>query len=304
MMKLFLLPVLILALYSCETKTVKNDGGVIIELSVDCSDTTQIIAVISSRLSFMEFEDFKVYSTGNSALKVEIPGIYDTPSIERLLLTKGELSFYETYENKEIFNVLAEISKKLSQSADSTTDKNDSLFLLLYPNIDNTGSLMSGAELGNANSKDTSLINKHLYEFRSLLPRDFEAKWKKNENNEEFCTLIGINKGEILYGKNENMVSSAELDKSYGNTVNFTFTNMYATSWAMMTRENTGKSIAILIDGLLYSYPVVQGEIKEGKCSISGNFELNEARILAAILNSGKLPCSLQLINMEIIKEK
>lgn len=302
MMKLVLLPVLVLALYSCETKTVKNDGGIIIELSADCSDTTDIIAVISSRLSFMEFEDFKVYSTGNSALKVEIPGSYDTPSIERLLLTKGELSFYETYENKEIFNVLAEISKKLSQSADSTTDKNDSLFLLLYPNIDNTGSLMSGAELGNANSKDTSLINKHLNEFRSLLPRDFEAKWKKNENNEEFCTLIGINKGEILNGENENMVSSAELDKSYGNTINFTFTNMYAAAWEKMTKENIGKAIAILIDGQLYSYPIVQTEIKEGNCSISGNFELTEAKILAAILNSGTLPCEMNLISLKLVK--
>jgi len=51
-----------------------------------------------------------------------------------------------------------------------------------------------------------------------------------------------------------------------------------------MTRENIGKNIAIVIDGKVVAAPVVQAEIKEGKCMISGNFSKGDASKMKALL--------------------
>ena len=65
--------------------------------------------------------------------------------------------------------------------------------------------------------------------------------------------------------------------------------------------ENIGKSIAIVLDGFVYSYPTVQSEISGGRSSISGDFSVNEAKDLANILKSGKLPAPARIIEEAIV---
>jgi len=74
-----------------------------------------------------------------------------------------------------------------------------------------------------------------------------------------------------------------------------------AKKWANLTRENVGKSIAIVLDGYVVSAPVVRTEIKGGSSSISGNFTQAEATDLANILNSGKMPARARIESEEVI---
>ncbi|MBM3421024.1 MAG: protein translocase subunit SecD, partial [Bacteroidetes bacterium] len=71
--------------------------------------------------------------------------------------------------------------------------------------------------------------------------------------------------------------------------------------WARMTRENIGKSIAVVLDGYVRSAPRVDTEIKGGNSVISGDFTLEEAEDLANILKSGKLPAPAQIVQDTVV---
>ena len=74
-----------------------------------------------------------------------------------------------------------------------------------------------------------------------------------------------------------------------------------ANIWARMTKENIGKQIAIVLDGMVYSYPVVNSEISGGSSQITGNFTLDEAEDLANVLKSGKLPAPATIVQEQVV---
>ncbi|MCE1156736.1 MAG: protein translocase subunit SecF, partial [Bacteroidales bacterium] len=71
--------------------------------------------------------------------------------------------------------------------------------------------------------------------------------------------------------------------------------------WARMTKENIGKSIAIALDGYIYSFPTVNGEITGGQSSITGNFTVEEAKDLANTLKSGKMPAPARIVQEDVV---
>jgi len=74
-----------------------------------------------------------------------------------------------------------------------------------------------------------------------------------------------------------------------------------AKQWKRLTAENIGKSVAIVLDGFVYSFPTVQAEISGGRSQITGNFTVEEAKDLANILKSGKLPAPARIIEEAIV---
>ncbi len=68
-----------------------------------------------------------------------------------------------------------------------------------------------------------------------------------------------------------------------------------------LTAENIGEPLAIYIDGILISAPVVQAEISGGKAQITGNFTVEEAKTLARNLNAGALPVPIELISQQSV---
>jgi SecD/SecF fusion protein len=68
-----------------------------------------------------------------------------------------------------------------------------------------------------------------------------------------------------------------------------------------MTKENLNKSIAIALDGYIYSYPTVNSEITGGQSQITGNFTVEEAKDLANTLKSGKMPAPARIIQEDIV---
>jgi protein-export membrane protein, secD/secF family len=74
-----------------------------------------------------------------------------------------------------------------------------------------------------------------------------------------------------------------------------------ANIWARMTKDNIGRQIAIVLDGMIYSYPTVNSEITGGSSQITGNFDLQEAEDLANVLKSGKLPAPATIIQEQVV---
>jgi len=89
--------------------------------------------------------------------------------------------------------------------------------------------------------------------------------------------------------------------------ISMTMTGEAATKWAKLTRDNApqgdkkGRSIAVVMDNMVYSAPTVNGEIKGGKSQITGNFTVEEANTLAAVLSAGKLPAPARIVEESVV---
>ena len=73
------------------------------------------------------------------------------------------------------------------------------------------------------------------------------------------------------------------------------------TEWAQLTADNIGKCVAIVLDGYVYSAPVVRQKIEGGNSSISGDFTIQEAQDLANVLKSGKVPAPARIIQDTVV---
>jgi len=74
-----------------------------------------------------------------------------------------------------------------------------------------------------------------------------------------------------------------------------------ARRWAELTKANVGKAIAIVLDGVVYSAPRVNGEISGGQSAISGNFTIEDTKDLANTLKSGRMPAPAHIVQEEVV---
>jgi len=72
--------------------------------------------------------------------------------------------------------------------------------------------------------------------------------------------------------------------------------------FADLTEKNTGKQIAIYLDGQVISSPVVNEKIPNGQATISGAFKTEEAKLLVQRLNSGALPVPISLASSQVVE--
>jgi len=71
--------------------------------------------------------------------------------------------------------------------------------------------------------------------------------------------------------------------------------------WEVITEQNIGRQIAIVMDGSVYSYPNVQNKISGGNSQITGNFTQAEADDLATVLKSGKLSTPARIVQEQVV---
>jgi SecD/SecF fusion protein len=164
--------------------------------------------------------------------------------------------------------------------------------------------------VGIAAIKDTSTISGMLRKpaIRAMLPRNLRLLWtvKPFDKEEKFLQLVAIKvtsrDGHApLEG---NVITDANGDFEQGSSkaeVSMSMNAEGAQTWKRLTGENIGKSIAIVLDDYVYSFPTVQSEIGGGRSSISGNFSINEAKDLANILKAGKLPARARIVQEDIV---
>ncbi len=216
---------------------------------------------------------------------------------------------------KDSTNELVKEINKESENKDSLKTKEQiarsyPLFSVLNPNTTRDGKLVEGAAVGISHFKDTAQVMAYLKmkQVKAILPRDIKFCWtvKPLPQAEDYYQLIAL-KVTTRDGKaplGGDVITDARPE--FGNNkataeVSMTMNAQGAAIWARLTKANIGKQIAIVLDNYVYSYPTVQGEIKGGRSSITGNFTINEAKDLANILKSGKLPAPARIIEEAIV---
>ena len=187
--------------------------------------------------------------------------------------------------------------------------KNNPLFAILNPSINSAGQAFRGPVVGTVHYTDTAKVNAMLNSTiaKQVLPRDLRLKWTVKAFDEagssyQLVALKAQRDGRAsLEG---DVITDARADFSqlsaYAN-VSMSMNAEGAKAWQRITRDNIGKSVAIVLDGYVYSFPTVQNEIPGGNSQITGNFTVEEAKDLANTLKSGKMPAPARIIQEDVV---
>ncbi len=194
---------------------------------------------------------------------------------------------------------------------DSTKVNNGPLFSKLQPYAGFGG-------VGFALATDTAAVTEMLKAQESRFPRRLAWAWDvkgfdPTGGKKENCFVLYALKGK----GNDNTVPSLSnttiggdiiIDANHeynqfngGYEVNMTMTPEAATEWSKITGSNIGKSVAVVLDGMVYSAPRVNSQIDGGRSNITGNFSLEEATDLANILNSGKIAAAVNIVSEDVV---
>ena len=297
--------------------------------------------VLRNRIDRFGVTSPNIQKLGNSGrILVELPGVKEPERVRKLLQGTASLEFWTTYDNAEVEAYLAEanaalaqmqavadevevapaadaegddlLAEELQQNADDAAAeaeyrKQNPLFSILQPS-----GARGNACIGYAHYADTAQINKYfaMPQIKQLFPPEFKPMWSvkasKFFEGDNIFELVAI-KASSRDGKaplDGGVVTDARVQ--YGNTggspeVSMSMNAEGANIWARMTRDNIGKQIAIVLDGMVYSYPNVQNEISGGSSQITGDFTLEEAEDLANVLKSGKLPAPATIIQEQVV---
>lgn len=187
--------------------------------------------------------------------------------------------------------------------------KQNPLFAVLNPSVNQSGQAYRGPVVGTVHYTDTakvmSILNSSIA--KSILPRELRLRWtvKAIDDAETYYQLVALkaqtNGRPSLEG---DVITDARADfgqtSAYAN-VSMSMNAEGARDWQRITRDNIGKSIAIVLDGYVYSFPTVQNEIAGGNSQITGNFTVEEAKDLANTLKSGKMPAPARIIQEDVV---
>lgn len=290
----------------------QKDGQILIELpGITEPERVRKLLQGTASLEFWEtYDNQEVYQSLLQANEVvaRLEASKATP-----VVAEAEAETDTVVAEGEELSLLEDLESEVD-SAVQTVGK--SLFTYLQPSGRPTGPVV-----GVVASRDTAKVNSYfqLDQVRALLPRDLRLMWTikpipadelqywiaNPETKADYYQLIAIRSTSHdgrapLEG---DAVSNARTATSNTGAfeVSMSMNAEGAKIWARLTKANIEKSIAVVLDGYVYSFPTVQNEIKGGQSSITGNFTPEEAKDLATILNSGKLPAPARIVEDTVV---
>ena len=272
-------------------------------------------------------------------IMVELPGIKEPARVRKLLQGSANLEFWETYEASDVAPYLQNADIKLHNlltTAEATDDTapvaaapvsaSDSLAAAIrgdnaatIEQLKREHPLLSilqvfngqGSIVAYANARDTAEVNRYLAmpEVQSELPKDLRLKWgvapTEMDPKQQTFELYAI-KSTQRNGKapleGDVVVDASDKFDQYGKpAVNMSMNSDGSRRWAQLTKQNIGRSIAIVLDDYVYSAPSVNSEITGGNSEITGNFTPEQSKDLANVLKSGKMPAPAHIVQEDIV---
>lgn len=281
----------------------EKDGRILIELP-GVKEPARVRRLLqgSANLEFWETYEFsEIYSSLDNANRV-IASLQNVSQVE-----VDDLEIQDIDNSNQIDSLLGEVQTEADQFA--AMEKEFPLFSKLQLNLFN-GQFAPGPVVGFAHYNDTAAINTMLAskQVRDQMPRNLQLRWgvKSIDEKEQFYQLYALKQtgrngrpaleGDVItdaredFQKNRNAFEISMAMNQEGSKV-----------WARLTRENIGKSVAIVLDDVVYSAPRVNDEITGGRSSISGDFTAEEAKDLANVLKSGKMVAKVSIIQEDVV---
>jgi len=243
---------------------------------------------------------------GSGRILIELPGVKDPERVRKLLQGTASLEFWTTLPGSQVCPQIVEADRLITTN-DSTAVSvlNGKLYLA------NSAS----ACVGYAHYKDTAEINRF---FADPLVKETIAKAMREEEaftpmwsakpvsgSQDTYELVAINTygGKAPIDGDAVEEARAQFSQNGEPEVSMVMKpgKNGAKKWGDLTGDNVGRYIAIVLDGLVYSYPEVKGRIDGGQSQITGNFSVEEAQDLANVLECGKLPAPATIIQEQVV---
>ena len=299
-------------------------GRILVELpGIKDPERARKLLQSTAQLEFWETYEYRELFPSleqvNSYLK-ETNDLNDTLEIKEVLDLDGtdELEMISSDEKDEIDanDLLTDLELDSSSTDTSNTlsfeefAENNPLYSVLYPNVDQQNQIQEGPVVGFCATKDTAQLNKYLKDplVIKFFPVDVKFAYtvKPYDSEGKFVQLVALkvtNRDGIAAMEGDVVTDANQSFGQYNSSaeVSMSMNQEGAKQWKRLTAENIGRSVAIVLDGYVYSYPTVQSEIAGGRSSITGDFSVNEAKDLANILKSGKLPAPARIIEEAIV---
>ena len=166
--------------------------------------------------------------------------------------------------------------------------------------------------VGYASVRDTAAVNKIIYSAvaKQILPANLRLLWSakpadgiqaKNFYELHAIKVTTTNGRAPLEGDVVTDAKDQFNNISGQPEVSMSMNTDGARRWAALTKANTGRAIAIVLDGSVYSAPRVNGEISGGQSSITGNFTIEDTKDLANTLKSGRMPAPARIVQEEVV---
>jgi SecD/SecF fusion protein len=184
--------------------------------------------------------------------------------------------------------------------------KEHPLLAIFQPNTSGQGPVV-----GYANYKDTAEVNRYLAmkEVLAELPKDLRLKWgvsafeydPKKQTFELYAIKSTERNGKAPLEGDVITDAKDDYDQHGKPCVNMSMNSDGTRRWAQMTKQNIGRSIAIVLDNYVYSAPNVNSEIPNGNSVITGNFTPDQSKDLANVLKSGKMPAPARIVQEDIV---
>ena len=168
-----------------------------------------------------------------------------------------------------------------------------------------------GASVGYADYKDTADINRilNMKEVKEVLPRDLKLMWgvrasdmDKTGRIFELYAIKSTQRNGRAPLEGDVITDARDSYDQYNRPcVTMAMNTEGARRWAQLTKQNTGREIAIVLDGYVYSAPRSNGEIAGGNSEITGSFTPEQTKDLANVLKSGKMPAPARIVQEDIV---
>lgn len=278
---------------------------------------SRAMSIIRDRVDRYGVTEPSIQQQGSRRIIVELPGIDDPERIRGLLRGTARLEFrlmVDPAENVRALQRLIDFYEEVTDStdvaeaaADTTFDVND---LLSSDEAGSGNELLDvmqptgqSVELGIVAEEDTAAVNVLLNNpaVQDLLPRGVKYMYTSapigtTAEGLELYRLLGVRTEIELTG---DVITDARVDfEQFTNVpeVSMTMNSEGARTWARVTGANVGKNVAIVLDGVVYSWPNVLQRITGGRSNITNLDSQEEAQDIVTVLKSGALPAPVEIV--------
>jgi preprotein translocase subunit SecD len=306
-----------------------DDSKIVSDLKKDAEDAvSRAMEIIRNRVDQYGVSEPSIQRQGNRRIIVELPGVAREEEAKQLLQGTALLEFKLLKEPDYTISVMEKIDNALSgksltdsTKSDSTTAadtnktkkntaktdtskkqtpeefaKNHPFFSLarINPQGQSADAYVRGDE------RETLIKMLDRPDIQTVMPNNveflFSAKSFKGQDGKDYYTMYLVNKDpELTGGVITNARSNIDPSTSQP-VVDMEMNSEGATEWSRITGANIHKRIAIVLDGLIYSAPVVQGKIPGGRSQISGMANAEESKLMEIVLKAGALPAPVDII--------
>lgn len=299
----------------------EDDADIVKKLQTQEADAvTRAMEIISNRVNQYGVSEPSIQKQGSRRIIIELPGIAREEEARRLIQSSALLEFKLVKDASVAIPIMNKIDEVLAsenkadslsgktEQAAADTSKNKQMseeqfakehpFFALARLIDPQGRIPDAYVKEADKAKIMNILDRP--EIIKVVPDNvqfiFDAKPEVGSDGVKYFRMYMVNREPELTG-GVIVDAQANIDPSTSApVVSMQMNAEGASEWARITGANIQKRCAIVLDGVIYSAPTIQGKIPSGSSQISGIPNLDEAKLLEIVLKAGALPAPIDVI--------